>query len=69
VKLDIDTSKILVCHHTSLAAGFKRTEIEKEIRMVITMNKVTEEIFWSVLRDRLTPLLSPVRVAHCTLQH
>jgi hypothetical protein len=35
--------------------------VEKELRFVITMGRLTSEVFWNVLNERLTPMLPKVR--------
>jgi hypothetical protein len=44
----------------------KKGHIDREIRMVITYNKITEGKFWNAFESGLKPHLTQVRIMHPT---
>lgn len=47
-------------------AEMKKGHIDREIRMVITYNKITEGKFWNAFESGLKPHLTQVRIMHPT---
>jgi hypothetical protein len=48
-------------------ADLKKSGIEKELRIVITFNRLSQAAFWKAFQERLAPCLPKVRTRLCSL--
>ena len=55
--------EVICVTHVPLSAAMKGSDIDREIRMVITFKRVTEDKFWHALETAVTPLLPKVRTS------